>query len=95
VNVEEIAFVRDEGIAFELFAEGFGDSGGLVFSEEADEAVFAALKVGFLSLQESVLEGSEGHEPEEEKACQSYQQVIEHEPGANGEGTHLYTVTNM
>jgi hypothetical protein len=93
--MEEIAFVRYKSIVFELFAKRFGKSAGFAFSEQADEAVFAALKVRFLPLQKCVSKSAEGHEPEDEKTCQSYQQVIEHEPGANGERTHLYTVTNM
>jgi hypothetical protein len=88
VDVEEVAFVGDEGEVAELVVEGRGIAFGFVVAEEGEETVFATLEVGLFALQEGVAEGSVRDEAEDAESGEGDEEIPQHEPGTYGEGAH-------
>lgn len=88
MDCEEISFVSDERVVAELFFEADGIFSCAVFAEEAEEAVFPALQVGLLRLQQRVLQHAEAHKPEQEKAGKGDQEVEEHQLRTDRERVH-------
>ena len=72
VNMKEISFVSHKRVILELFDEWLCDSCSFVFLEQTEETVFAPLQMGLLSLQQSILQRTKGHQTKDEKPCQNH-----------------------